>query len=70
MKYTFQYLEDEWIKGYWKFVCNNKDKIDWDWLSFNPNITWEIIQNNLDKNWMWGRPLCEYLNESKYNLLS
>ncbi len=26
----------------------------WDWyfLSMNPNITWDIINNNLDKHWM------------------
>ena len=22
-------------------------------ISENPNVTWEIIQNNLDKDWCW-----------------
>ena len=26
---------------------------DWDELSLNPNITWEIIQQNKDKPWNW-----------------
>ena len=28
----------------------------WDWtvLSHNPNITWEIVQNNPDKPWNWS----------------
>ena len=55
MKFTYKYLEDEWVKGYWNFIQNNQDK-GWDWndISRNPNITWEIIQNNPGKNWNWG----------------
>ena len=28
----------------------------WNWfmVSHNPNITWEFIQNNPDKEWDWG----------------
>ena len=34
-------------------VCSDKP---WNWngISANPNITWEIIQNNPDKNWNWN----------------
>ncbi len=40
-------------------LCFNRDIIQknpdkpwkWCWVSQNPNITWEIINNNLDKNW-------------------
>ena len=46
-------MENLWIEGYCKFICDNEDKIDWKWMSKNPNITWEIIQNNPDKNWSW-----------------
>ena len=54
MKYSYQYLEDEWTKGYWNFIENNLDKkLTWLYLSHNPNITWEIIQNNPDKPWVW-----------------
>ena len=46
-------LEDLWTEGYWKFICDNEDKIDLSNISNNPNITWDIIKNNLDKNWNW-----------------
>ena len=26
---------------------------NWDWLSSNPNITWEIVKANPDKPWDW-----------------
>jgi hypothetical protein len=45
MKY--QYLEDEWTKGYLNFIKNNLDKnFDLDYLINNPNITSEIKENN------------------------
>ena len=66
MKYSYQYLEDSWTKGYWNFIQNNLHaatdrpstltfKSGWDWysISANPNITWEIIKNNLNKPWCW-----------------
>ena len=35
----------------------------WSWygLSQNPNITWKIIKNNLDKPWDW-----QYLSYNKF----
>jgi hypothetical protein len=30
-----------------------KNKIDYDSLSLNPNITCNVIRNNLDKPWNW-----------------
>jgi len=30
-----------------------EDKLDWDNISKNPNLTMEIIENNLDKRWDW-----------------
>jgi hypothetical protein len=35
----------------------------WNWykLSFNPNITWEIVQTNPDKPWNWY-----YLSQNKF----
>ena len=56
IKFTYKYLEDEWTRGYWKFICDNQNKVSWcSWysLSKNPNITWEIIRENLDKPWNW-----------------
>ena len=52
VQFSYKYLEDLWTEGYWKFICDNSDKeLDWSTLSENPNITWEIIQNNLYKSW-------------------
>ena len=54
MKYTYQYLEDKWTNDYLNFIQNNLDKdVDWEWLSLNKNITWDIIDANPDKNWSW-----------------
>ena len=54
MKYTYQYLEDIWANDYLNFIQNNLDKdFDWEDLSYNQNITWELIHANPDKNWHW-----------------
>ena len=47
-------LEDEWSQQWFQFILDNSDK-PWDWnlLSENPNITWEIIEANHDKEWNW-----------------
>lgn len=40
MKYTYKYLEDDWVKGYWTLIRNNLDKdFYYTVLSCNPNIT-------------------------------
>src|SRR5438552_157711 len=33
---------------------------DWDWggISHNPNITWDVIQDNPDKEWDWNGISC------------
>ena len=36
------------------FADDNEDKINWNWISSNPNITWDIITNNPDKPWNWN----------------
>ena len=55
MKYAYQYLEDEWFRGYTNFIQKNLDK-NWNWaeISKNPNITWEIIDANPEKEWNWA----------------
>ena len=42
------------IKSLIKLLELYPDK-DWDWygLSYNTNITWEIVQNNQYKYWNW-----------------
>ena len=51
-------LENEWSKGYEKFIKDNKSdkdkrRIICHKISKNPNITWDIIRENLDKPWDW-----------------
>ena len=47
-------METNWNKYFFKFIEKNSDKPwDWDWLSGNPNITWEIVTMNPDKPWDW-----------------
>ena len=39
-----------------RLVCDNPDKNwDYDYVSQNHNITWEIVKNNPDKDWHYGR---------------
>jgi len=47
-------------------VVANPDK-PWDWngLSFNPNITWVIIEAYPDKPWDWGRLSCNRFTKEK-----
>jgi hypothetical protein len=35
-----------------------EDKLDWETLTRNPNITWDIIKENLDKPWEWDLLSC------------
>jgi len=62
-KFSYKYLEDLWTDGYCNFILKNPDfniylvkksKDKWWQLSYNPNITWDIIQNNPDKYWDWS----------------
>jgi hypothetical protein len=47
-------VEKEWTEKYWKFVKDNIDKPwQWDWLSLNPNITFDMVQSYPDKSWDW-----------------
>ena len=55
LKYL-QYYDDEWRKYFWnKIVLKYEHNINWNGLSSNPNITWDIIKENLDKPWDWRR---------------
>ena len=38
------------------------DYWNWEWISYNQNITWKIIQNNPNKNWDWDELSSEILN--------
>ncbi len=47
-------VECEWTEKFWKFIEDNLDKF-WDWnsLSANPNITFDIVLAHPDKPWNW-----------------
>ena len=40
-----------------KSINDSKKRIDkkwdWDYISQNPNITWEFVEHNSDKKWDW-----------------
>ena len=47
-------IKEESDKNFFKFIEDNPDK-PWNWngISYNPNITMEIIKANPDKPWDW-----------------
>jgi len=53
LKNLDKYIQSKWGEYYWNFLMKYEDKLDWDSISRNPNITMEIIENNLDKSWNW-----------------
>ena len=46
------FAQSKWNKQYMKYILDNKDK-PWNYicLSWNPNITFEIVKDNPDKPW-------------------
>ena len=47
-------VEKEWSEYYWKFLLKHPDKLNWEWISCNPNITMDIIQKTPYKSWNWN----------------
>ena len=55
-------MEKNWNQYLFNFILRNIDKPwDWDSLSLNPSITWEIVEANPDKPWNWD---CLSMNPS------
>ena len=61
MRYTSQYLEDEWNSSHvsykyisWDFIQHNEDE-EWDWDSISRylNTTRTFMKNNPDEEWYW-----------------
>ena len=47
-------MEKNWNQYFFNFIVRNMDKPwNWDWLSANPNVTWEIVEAYPDKPWDW-----------------
>ena len=59
-------LENEWSLRWIQFILDTPDK-DWDWesISRNPNITWDIIRDNQDKPWNWSALSKNSMSKSK-----
>ena len=49
-----QLVEKEWSEYFWEFVLKYTDKLDWDYISRNPNISMDIIEKYPDKPWVWN----------------
>ena len=48
-------LENEWSQYWFQLIFLYTDEdLDWVYISKNPNLTWEIIQQNPDKPWDWS----------------
>ena len=58
-----QLVEKEWREYFWEFVLKYTDKLDWNCISRNPNITIDIIEKYPDKPWDWN---CISSNPFKY----
>ena len=78
MRYTYQYLEDEWNSSRvsykpitWEIIENNQDE-DWNWdsISQQPTITWDIIQHSSDKEWNWDSISGNSMKKDKENWIN
>ena len=36
-----------------KIQTSKENVFNWLWISQNPNITWDVVKDNLDKPWDW-----------------
>ena len=59
MSDEYKKLEKHWSEYWAQFIIDNPNKLwNWDLLSRNPSITWDIVQANLDKPWNWNWLSC------------
>lgn len=52
------YFDDKFNEDFYNFMCENHYPDIYANLSSNPNISWNIIENNLDKPWDWENISC------------
>jgi len=57
-----KYIQSKWEEHYWYFLIKYEDMLDWFYISRNPNITMEMIENNPDKPWDW-----DWVSENKFS---
>ena len=53
LKNLDKYIQAKWEEHYWNFLMKYEDKLDWDYISQNSNITMEIIEKYPEKPWVW-----------------
>ena len=53
LKNLDKYIQSKWEEHYWNFLMKYEDKLSWDYISNNKNITMQIIENNPKKPWGW-----------------
>ena len=54
LKNLDKYIQSKWEEHYWNFLMKYENKLSWDYISQNPNITMEIIVNSPEKPWNWN----------------
>ena len=55
LKNLDKYIQRKWDEHYWDFVCKYSDILNWEYISYNPNITMGMIEQYPDKEWDWER---------------
>ena len=60
-----QRVEEEWSEYFWEFVLKYSDKLDWNGISRNPNITMKIIDKYSYKPWSWYNISCNPFSYEK-----
>ena len=48
-----KYIQNKWDIHYWNFLMKHEDKLNWDNISGNPNLTMEFIEKYPNKPWSW-----------------
>ena len=48
-------MENNWNQYWFDFILKHEDKVHWNYISRNPNLTLEFIEKYPNKPWNWGR---------------
>ena len=50
----YKYIEKKWEEYYWNFLMKYVDRLEWHWISCNPNTTIGMIEKYPNKPWDWN----------------
>ena len=56
-----KYIQNKWGEYYWNFLMKYEENLDWTKISYNSNITMEMIDKYPDKPWNWN-----YISYNKF----